>query len=102
MSSKSSDSYQCSVSDDSEFNYIPGKYSVIESEIMKASDSEKGADDKDENTSGVETFDVEPYSCKPMADEEWVAEYRQRQASKEQRLTGLQDRLAGRENLSNW
>ena len=78
MSSKSSDSDQCSVSDDSEFNYIPGKYSVIESEIMEASDSEV--------TSGVETLDVEPYSCEPMADEEWVAEYRQRQAAKEQRL----------------
>ena len=32
----------------------------------------------------------------------WVAEYRQRQAAKEQRLASLQDRLAGRENLSNW
>ena len=48
MALKSSDSDQCSVSDDSEFNYIPGKFSVIESEIMEASDSENGADDKDE------------------------------------------------------
>ena len=32
MSSKSSESDQCSVSDDvSEFNYIPGDYFVIES-----------------------------------------------------------------------
>ena len=36
MSSKSSDSDQCSVSDDSEFNYIPGNYTVIEPEIMEA------------------------------------------------------------------
>ncbi len=44
-----SDCDQCSVSDDySEFNYIPGNYSVIESEIMKASDGENGADDRDE------------------------------------------------------
>ncbi len=44
-----SDSDQCSVSDnDSEFNYIPGNYSVIESEIMEASDGENGADDRDE------------------------------------------------------
>ena len=44
-----SDSDQCSVSDDdSEFNYIPGNYSVIESEIMEASDGENGADDRNE------------------------------------------------------
>ena len=102
MSSKSPDSDQCSVSDDSEFNYIPGNYTVIESEIMEASDGENSADDKHVNTSGVETPDVEPYSCEPMADEEWIAEYRQRQAEKEQRLESLKDRLAGRENLSNW
>ncbi len=54
-----SDSDQCSVSDnDSEFNYIPGNYSVIESEIMEASDGENGADDRDEKAPNVE-----PYSC---------------------------------------
>ena len=43
------DSDQCSVSDDySEFNFIPGNYFVIESEIMEASDGENGADDRDE------------------------------------------------------
>ena len=96
MSSKSSDSDQCSFSDDSEFNYIPGNYSVIESEIMEASDGENGADD------GVKTHNGEPYSCEPMADQQWVAEYRQRQAKKEQRLASLNDRLAGREELSTW
>ena len=54
MSSKSSESDQCSVSvDDSEFNYIPGNYFVIESEIVEASDSEYGADDNHGKTSGV-------------------------------------------------
>ena len=44
-----SDSDQCSVSDDySEFNFIPGNYSVIKSEIMEAYDGENGADDGDE------------------------------------------------------
>ena len=38
MSSKSSDSDQCCVSDDPEFNYFFGNYSIIESEIMEASD----------------------------------------------------------------
>ena len=50
MSSKSSDSDRPSVSDDdSEFNYIPGNYSLIESEIMEASDSENGEGDKDQH-----------------------------------------------------
>ena len=44
-----SDSDQCSVSDDySEFNFIPGNYFVVESEIMEAFDGENGADDRDE------------------------------------------------------
>ena len=61
MSSKSSsDSDECSVSDDSEFNYIPGNYSVIESKIMGASDGENGADDKNEHTRAVQWRDGEP------------------------------------------
>ncbi len=90
------------MSDDSEFNYIPGNDTVIESEIMEAFDSENSADDKHEITSGIETADVEPYSCERMADEEWIAEYRQRQADKEPRLASLKDRLAGKVNFSNW
>ncbi len=35
-------------SNDSEFDYIPGNYSFIESEIMEASDGENSADDRDE------------------------------------------------------
>ena len=93
MSSKSSESDQCSVSDDdSEFNYIPGNYFVIES----------GADDNHGKRSGVTSSIYDPYSCEPIADEDWITEYRQRQAEKEQRLASLNDRLAGRENLSNW
>ena len=66
------ESDQCSVSDDdSEFNYIPGNYFVIESEIVEASDSEYGADDNHAKTSGV-TSSVEPYSCQPIADEDWI------------------------------
>jgi hypothetical protein len=100
MSSKSSDSDRRSVSDDdSKFNYIPGNYSQIESEIMKATDSENGQGDKDQRTSCV---DVEPYSIEPMGDEEWIAEFGLRQAEKEQRLASLKDRLAGEKSLNNW
>ena len=103
MSSKSCDSDQCSVSDnDSEVNFIPGNYFVVESEIIEASDSENGADDTDGKSNENETASVEPYSYEPIADEDWIAEYRQRQAEKERRLASLQDRLAGREDLSNW
>ena len=65
----------------------------------KYGDGENGADDKNDDTSAVETHDNEPYSCEPTADQQWVAEYRQRQAKKEQRLASLNNRLAGREEF---
>ena len=84
MLSKSSD--QCSVPDnyDSGFNYIPGNYFIIESEIIKASDSENGTDDKNAKTGGVQTFNVEPYLIS-----------REQTAKKEQRPASLQNMLAG-------
>lgn len=95
MSSKSSDFDQaCLSDDDSEFNYIPGKYN-IETEIMEASASDNGDGDILDQETG-------PYSNEPMADEQWAAEYRQRQAEKESMLASLKDRLAGKETLSSW
>lgn len=95
MSSKSSDFDQASLSDDdSECNYIPGKYN-IETEIMEASASDNGDGDILDQETG-------PYSNEPMADEQWAAEYRQRQAEKESMLASLKDRLAGKETLSSW
>ena len=79
-------------------------YFVIESEIVEASDSEYGADDNHAKTSSV-TSSVdhdEPYSCEPIADKDWITEYRQRQVKKEQRLASLNYGLAGRENLRNY
>ena len=66
---------------------------------LLSSDSENGEGHKDQHTSCV---DVESYSSEPMADEEWIAEYRLRQAQKEQRLASLKERLEGKESLSNW
>ena len=63
---------------------------------MQASDSDKGDEEQ------ASFADVEPYSSEPIADEEWVKEYRQRQGEKEQKLASLKDRLAGKESLSNW
>ncbi|CAB3993312.1 Hypothetical predicted protein [Paramuricea clavata] len=82
--------------DDSEYNYIPGTYSLIETEIMQASESDDGDVEQCEQTSFA---GVEPYSSEPIADEKWVEEYRQRQAEKEQKLASLKDRLAGKKAL---
>ena len=97
---KTSHSDQCPVSnDDSEVNFIPGKYFVIESKIIEASNSENGADDTEGKTNWNETASVEQYSYEPIAYKDWRREYIQRQAEKEHRLASLQDRLAGREDL---
>ena len=57
-------------------------YFVIESEIVEAPDSEYAADDSHAKTSGATSSVDEPYSCKPIADEDWITEYRQGQAKK--------------------
>ena len=70
MSSKSSESDQCSVSDDDlAFNYIPGYYFVTKSEIVEAFDSVYDTDNNHAKTSSV-TSSVEPYSCEPIADKD--------------------------------
>ena len=35
----------------------------------------------------------------PIADEDWITEYRQQKVEDEQRLASLNESLAGRENL---
>ena len=95
MSKTSSDSENDSIpDDDSEYNSNLGKYTIIETEIMGASDN-----DGDEETNISE---VGPYSSEPMADEEWLQEYKKRQEEKERRLASLKDHLSGKESLSNW
>ena len=80
MTTTSSESENPSISDDdSELNYIPGKYTPIETET---SDSH-GNGGIDENLD--EDFHKEPCSSGPMADEDWIKDYRQRQEEKRQR-----------------
>jgi len=94
MSATSYDSDECSFSDDdSEFNFIPGRYWSSES-----GDGEDGqSESKDNGQTGIE-----PYSGEPMADEEWLKQYKLRQAEKGRRLESLKNRLSGNETLSNW
>ena len=83
MSATSNDSDECSLSDDdSEFNFIPGRYWSIESEnAMDASESGDGEDGQSESKDDGQTG-IEPYSGEPMADEEWLKQYKLRQARK--------------------
>lgn len=93
MSTTSSSSDECSFSgDDSEFNYIQGYYEEDDTNDKLLSNNE------DEEIDDV----VQPYSNEPMADEEWLKEYKKRQEDKERRLESLKDRLAGKEELRNW
>ena len=89
MSATSYDSDECSFSDDdSEFNFMPGRYWSSES-----GESES----KDGGQTGIE-----PYSGEPMADEEWLKQYKLRQPEKERQLESLKNHLSGNETLSNW
>ena len=96
MSTTTSDSENNSIpDDDSEYNFYPGIYTIVESEIMQASE------DDGENIQEA-SAEAGPYSNEPIADEEWLDAYRVRQREKEERLANLKDRLAGKDGLSNW
>ena len=75
------DSDECSFChDDSEFNFIPGRYWAIESEkAMDASESGDGEDGRSESKDDGETG-IESYSGEPVADEEWLKQYKLRQS----------------------
>ena len=76
MSSSASDtenqSYQ---SDDSEWNYITGPYNI---EKTSAS-GENGSEMRDSNSH--HEGNVGPYANEPVADENWLANYREKKAN---------------------
>ncbi|XP_028408361.1 uncharacterized protein LOC114530939 [Dendronephthya gigantea] len=94
MSSSSSDaesnSYQ---SDDSDWNYIPGPYI-----IKKQSEAAANIDDQITD----ETSELGPYANEPAADEEWLANYREKKQTYDERLKEFQRRLDGIEELDKW
>lgn len=62
----------CIPEDDSEHNYYPGVYRIVESEIMQMSD--------DDGENKLETSaDSGTCSNEPIADEEWPNTFRVRQ-----------------------
>lgn len=73
MSSSSSDtennSYQ---SDDSDWNYIPGPY-----QIEKPSEIDKNTGEAQWSSADNEQ-DIGPYVNEPVADEDWLANYREK------------------------
>ena len=68
---------------------------------MDASESGDGDDGQSESKDDGKTG-IEPCSGEPMADEEWLKQYKLPQAEKERRLESLKNRLSGNETLSNW
>ena len=97
MASSSSDtesrSYQ---GDDSEWNYIPGPYNI---EKTSAS-GENGSEMRDSNSH--HEGNVGPYANEPVADEDWLANYREKKQTYDERLMKLQLRLDGTEELRKW
>ena len=68
MSNTDSDSEQSYNSDDFQFNYIPGYAIEVEDEVNV---------NKEQAALDLNTF--EPCEDKPIASEEWVAEYQEKQ-----------------------
>lgn len=84
--SQSSDSEQSYDSDDSEYNYIPGVFEY-EEEIPN-------------DEAQVEHY--EPYSNEPLADEEWLVDYKKQKAIEEELEKKLTQRLDGVDHVQNW
>ena len=102
MSATSSDSEEHSFSEvDSEFDFL-GRYSPIEVENASICSSTEFNSESTSVCTSEEPTTVEPYSSEPIADEEWIKEYKLRQKEKGSRLNGLKDRLSGREALQTW
>lgn len=97
MSSSSSDtennSYQ---SDDSDWNYIPGPYQIEKSREIDENTGEAQSSSVDQEQ------DIGPYVNEPVADEDWLANYREKKESYDERLKELQRRLDGSEELTKW
>lgn len=68
MSDSSSETDSASISDNNlEYNFIPGNYLPIKSELDINSDNDSAKKD--------DGFGVEAYSTEPLADDNWLVEY---------------------------
>lgn len=93
MESSCSDNESLSFSeDDSENNFIPGRFFPVESELANEHEAQ--------TTDEIHGF--EPYTAEPLADENWLEQYKKRREEKQQLQERLKDRLSGKETISNW
>ena len=87
MSSSSSDtennSYKAMAqSDGSDWNYIPGPY-----QIAKSSETNENSSAREANSSSAANEkDIGPYAIEPAADEDWLANYREKRQKYDERL----------------
>lgn len=94
MSSSNSDTESTSYqTDDSDWNYYPGIFDIKKTSEASATKDDKSTDDN---------ADVGPYSNEPVADEEWLSNYRGRKQKYDDRLKELQRRLDGEEKYDQW
>ena len=98
MTSPSSQSEESCVTDDSEYNYIPGFYKPPRYKNFEDEDGMATSESDDENE-----FDaLQPYAGEPLADQEWIEEYQKEREEKERNLHVLQDRLDGNVQVDSW
>ena len=91
MSNTDSDSEQSHNSDDSQFNYIPG-YAIEVKDEANVNEERAALD--------LDTF--EPYEDEPIATEEWVAEYKEKQETQADFERKLQDRYDQKNPVDSW
>ena len=93
---QSSDSELSYDTDDSEYNFIPG---ILDLRYFEEEDeNEPGETDIVEKT--VES--IEPYSDEPLADEEWLKEYRKKKDMEDKLRNELKKRIDGEDPCRNW
>ena len=93
MSSSSSDTENNSYQSDGS---VPGPYQIAKSSETNENSSEANS------TSTANEKDIGPYANEPVADEDWLANYREKRQKYDERLKKLQRRLDGLEELNKW
>lgn len=92
MSEIDSNSEKSYDSDDSDIDYIPGYTNVEATEVKDANTVNEPA----ALTSSLDPHTYQPYEGVPIASEEWVAAYRERQETQIEFEQKLQDRFDGK------
>ena len=103
MASSSSDTENGSCqTDDSDWNYIPGPHIISEPTEVETSLSEHNTASASAMSNEHDEEHIGSYADEPIADEEWLAKYREKKQSYDERLGILQRRLNGSEEVRKW